>query len=81
MHLLLLELADCVLDGIFGFTEVLVLANSGGEIKREVCIDDMVDGVGKGLLGVKEAELVQSDGRTDIVCRSSGQWTSMNGVA
>ena len=41
----------------------------------------MVDGIGKGLLSVKEAELVWSDGGTDIVHWSGSQWTSMNGVA
>ena len=80
-HLLLLKLADCALDSIFSFVEVLILVNGSGEIEREVCVDDMVDGVCKGFLGVKEVELVWSDGGTDIVHQGSGQWMSVNRVA
>ena len=73
MHLLLLELADCVLNGVFSFVEVLILANGSGEIEGKVRVDDMVDGVCKGFLGVKEVELVRGDGGTDVVCQCSGQ--------
>ena len=81
MHLLLLELVDCALDGIFSFTEVLILVKGGREIEGEVRVDDVVDGVCKGFLGVKEVELVQSDGGTDVVRRCSSQWMSLDRVA
>ena len=58
MHLLLLKLVNCTLDGIINFAEVLILANSGREIEGEVYVDDMVDSICKGFLDVKEAKLV-----------------------
>ena len=69
------------MDGVFGFTKVLILANGSGEIEGEVGVNNMVDAIGKRFLGVKEAEMVWSGGGADIVHQSGSQWTSMNRVA
>ena len=76
-----MELADCALDGVFGFAEVLILVNSGREIEGKVHVNDVVNGICKGFFGVEEVELVRSDGGTDVVRWCSSQWTSVDRVA
>ena len=47
-----------MLNSVLSLMVVLVLTNNSREVKGEILIDDMVDHVSEGFLGVKEAKLL-----------------------
>ena len=72
-HLFFTELVNGFLNGILSLAVVLVLAYSGGEVVGEMVVDDAVDGVGEGCLGVEKTLLVDCDCRADVVNAGSGE--------
>jgi hypothetical protein len=80
-HLLFTELVNGRLNGILSLAEILVLAYSGSKVVGEVVVDDVVDGVGEGCLGVEKTLLVDGDCRTDVVNAGSGEGTCVDGVS
>ena len=51
-----------MLDGILRLTIVLILMDGGRKIKGKVLVNDMVDPIGEGFLGVKKAKLLWGNG-------------------
>jgi hypothetical protein len=58
-HLLLLKMVDGCLNGILHFPEVL--AYSGGKIIGEEVVNNMVDCISEGRVGVEKALLLYGD--------------------
>ena len=79
-HFLLTKALDRCLNSILSLAIVLVLAYGGGKVVREMVIDDMVDCVGEGCLGVEKALLVNGDDWAYVVDVGSGEWTCVDGV-
>ena len=76
-----MESADSTLDSILGLAVVLVLTNGGGEIEGEVLVDDVVDGVCKGLFSVQEAKLLRGNGGRYIISGGRCQGVSLDGIS
>jgi hypothetical protein len=61
-HLLFLKMADGCLNSILRFPEVLVLAYGSGKIVEEEVVNDMIDRISEGHVGVEKALLLSGDG-------------------
>ena len=72
-HFLLVKVLDGCLNGILGFSAVLVLAYSGGKVVGKVVIDDMIDYIGKGCFRVEKALLVNGDNWAGVVNVGGGE--------
>jgi hypothetical protein len=71
---------DHLLNRILGVTIVLVLADGGGDVIREVLIEHFVDGGHAGCLGVEETHLFGSHGRAEIIHPQWFEKVRLNGI-
>ena len=63
-----------------GVLVVLVLAYGNGEVEGAELLHNVVDGGGKGGLGVEEFDLVAGDSGRRIVNAGCGEGTGFNGM-
>ena len=81
MHLLLLKVVDGCLNGVLCFPKILVLAYSGGEVVRKEIVNDMIDCISEGCVGVKKALLLSGDGWAYVVDLGSGEWVCIDRIS
>jgi hypothetical protein len=62
---------DSLLSGVLFLFVELIVPNGGAKDKGEVLVENPVDSVGKGCLGVKEIELIRGH-RWTIVVHADG---------
>jgi hypothetical protein len=77
---LVLKVFNCLLDQILGVTIVLILADGGGDVIREVLIEHFVNGGRAGCLGVKKTHLFGSHSRAEIIYPQQFKEARLNGI-
>ena len=71
---------DHLLNQILGVAIVLVLADSSGDVIREVLIEHFVDGRCAGCLGVEKTHLFGSHSRAEIIHPQRFEEVRLNGI-
>jgi hypothetical protein len=71
---------DCLLNGILSVTIVLILADSGRDVIREILIEHFVNGGRTECYGVKKTHLFGSHGWAEIIHPQWFEEVRLNGI-
>jgi hypothetical protein len=71
---------DCLLNRILSVAIVLVLADGGGDVIREVLIEYFVDCRHAGCLGAKKTHLLRSHGWAEVIYPQRFEEARLDGI-